>query len=87
MPDQKLRFPFLNIEFKSQAENRTHYIATNQAAGVNAIALNGNLKRGFGAEKFDFNESQFFSVTMDHAVAGSIRGHNWTAYRTGTQFG
>jgi hypothetical protein len=27
------------------------------------------IKRSFGAEKFDFNEPQFFSVTMDHAVA------------------
>jgi hypothetical protein len=72
LPDQGLRFPFLDIEFKSQAKNGTHYVATNQAAGTGAIALNGNLeltKRSFGAEKFDFNEPQFFSVTMDHEVA------------------
>jgi hypothetical protein len=63
MPDQKLRFPFLDIEFKSQAKNGTHYIAANQVAGAGAIALNGQygtdtarLWRG----RFDFDEPQFF---------------------------
>jgi hypothetical protein len=72
IPDQELRFPFLSIEFKSQAKNGNHYIATNQAAGAGAIALNGNLEliqRSSGAEGFDFNEPQFFSVTMDHEIA------------------
>ena len=36
IPDQKLRFPFLDVEFKSQARNGTHYVATNQAAGTGA---------------------------------------------------
>ena len=72
VPDQKLRFPFLDIEFKSQAKNETHYIATNQVAGAGAIALNGNFelhKRSFGAESFDFSEPHFFSITMDHQLA------------------
>ena len=72
VPDRKLRFPFLNIEFKSQAKNGTHFIATNQVAGAGAITLNGNLefhKRSFGTESFDFDEPQFFSVTMDHQLA------------------
>lgn len=72
IPDQKLRFPFLNIEFKSQAKSGTLHVATNQAAGAGAIALNGNLElisRCFGAESFDFDEPQFFSVTMDHKFA------------------
>ena len=72
VPDQKLRFPFLDIEFKSQAKNGTHYIATNQAAGAGAIALNGHLeliRRSFGMEGFDYDEPQFFSVTMDHQLA------------------
>ena len=72
MLDQKLRFPFLDIEFKSQAKNGTHYIATNQVAGAGAIALNGNFelyKRSYEAESFDFDEPQFFSVTMDHQLA------------------
>lgn len=72
VPDQKLRFPFLDVEFKSQAKSGTHYIATNQVAGAGAIALNGNLeliRRSFGAESFDFDEPQFFSVTMDHELA------------------
>ncbi|KAL9108748.1 MAG: hypothetical protein Q9227_006544 [Pyrenula ochraceoflavens] len=71
-PDQKLRFPFLNIECKSQAKNGTHYIATNQAAGAGAIALNGNMdliQRSVGMEKFDHDEPHFFSVTMDHELA------------------
>ena len=43
VPDQKVRFPFLQIEFKSQAKIGTHYIETNQAAGTGAIALSGNM--------------------------------------------
>ncbi|KAJ4527854.1 hypothetical protein HRR83_000606 [Exophiala dermatitidis] len=31
-PDQKVRFPFLQVEFKSQAYNGTHYVAKNHAA-------------------------------------------------------
>lgn len=72
VPDQKVRFPFLQIEFKSQAKNGTHYIATNQAAGAGAIALNGNLElmqRSFGLEKFDYEEPRYFSVTIDHQLA------------------
>jgi hypothetical protein len=72
VPDQKIRFPFLEIEFKSQAKNGTHYIATNQAAGAGAIALNGNMdlmQRSFGMENFDYDEPQYFSVTMDHELA------------------
>ncbi|OQV10377.1 hypothetical protein CLAIMM_14389 [Cladophialophora immunda] len=72
IPDQKVRFPFLEIEFKSQAKNGTHYIAINQAAGAGAIALNGNMdltQRSFGMDKFDYEEPQYFSVTMDHQLA------------------
>lgn len=71
VPDQKLRFPFLDVEFKSQAKNGTHYIATNQVAGAGAIALNGYLeliRRSFGVDSFDSDEPQFFSVTMDHEL-------------------
>ncbi|KAL8728484.1 MAG: hypothetical protein Q9166_005382 [cf. Caloplaca sp. 2 TL-2023] len=72
VPDQCLQFPFLNVEFKSQAKNGTLYIATNQAAGAGAIAMNGYLElmsRSFGLDSFDFNEPLFFSVTMDHKMA------------------
>lgn len=72
VPDQKLRFPFLDIEFKSQAKNGTHYIATNQTAGAGAITLSGNMdltQRSFGTEKIDYEEPQFFSVTLDHQLA------------------
>jgi hypothetical protein len=72
VPDQKVRFPFLQIEVKSQAQNGTHYIATNQAAGAGAIALNGNLELmqcSFGLEQFDYEEPRYFSVTIDHQLA------------------
>ena len=72
VPDQKLRFPFLDIEFKSQAQNGTHYNAMNQVAGAGAIAINGSIElmqRSFGMEDFDYDEPQFFSVTTDHQLA------------------
>ncbi|KIX97459.1 uncharacterized protein Z520_06911 [Fonsecaea multimorphosa CBS 102226] len=73
IPDQKIRFPFLEIEFISQAKNGTHYIATNRAAGAGAIALNGSLdliqRSSHGMGKFDYNEPQYFSITMDHELA------------------
>ncbi|OAP57754.1 hypothetical protein AYL99_08492 [Fonsecaea erecta] len=72
LPDQKIRFPFLQVEFKSQAKNGTHYIAANQAAGAGAIALNGNMdliRRSFGIDKFDYEEPQYFSISMDHELA------------------
>ena len=71
-PDQKLRFPFLSVEFKSQARGGTHYIATNQAAGAGAVALNSEMElmqRSFGMGNFDCEEPQYFSVTMDHELA------------------
>jgi hypothetical protein len=72
VPDKKLRFPFLDIDFKSQAKSGTHYVATNQVAGTGAVALNGHLelmKRSSGLAKLDYNEPQFFSVTIDHEIA------------------
>ncbi|KAK5562146.1 hypothetical protein LTR43_012259, partial [Exophiala xenobiotica] len=68
--DQKVRFPFLEVEFKSQAKNGTHYIATNQAAGAGAVALSGYMdmiRRGL--KEFDYEEPLYFSVTMDHELA------------------
>ena len=72
VPDQKVRFPFLQIEFKSQAKSGTHYIATNQAAGAGAIAVNGSIdlmQRSFGMGKFDYEEPHYFSISMDHQLA------------------
>lgn len=72
IPDQKIRFPFLQIEFKSQAKNGTHYTATNQAAGAGAIALNGHidlLQRGAELKYFDYEDPQYFSISMDHELA------------------
>ncbi|RMZ80666.1 hypothetical protein DV738_g2675, partial [Chaetothyriales sp. CBS 135597] len=72
VPDQKLHFPFLDIEFKSQAKSGTHYVATNQAAGAGALALQGRLdlfERSGMLEAFDYDAPQFFSVTMDHELA------------------
>jgi hypothetical protein len=71
-PDQLLRFPFLGIEFKSQAKNGTHFIGTNQAAGAGAIATNGIIdlmQRSSRMKDFDYDEPQFFSVTMDNELA------------------
>ena len=72
VPDQKVRFPFLEIEFKSQAKNGTHYIATNQAAGAGAVALSGYMdlmQRSFGLEKVDYEEPVYFSISLDHELA------------------
>ena len=69
---KKLRFPFLDIEFKSQAKNGAHYVATSQVAGAGAIALNSNMdliRGNFGAGSFDYEETRFFPVTMDHQLA------------------
>lgn len=72
VPDSCLHFPFLTVEFKSQATNGTLYVATNQVAGAGAIAMQGYLElmsRSFGSDSLDFNEPSFFSMTMDHKVA------------------
>lgn len=71
-PDKKLRLPFFDVEFKSQAKTGTHFIATNQAANVGSIALQGNLeliRRGLSVDDLDYNEPQFFSLSMDHEYA------------------
>lgn len=84
VPEPQIRFPFLAIEFKSQAKKGTHYVATNQAAGAGSLALNGHselIRRSFGEEGFDYNEPQFFSVTMDHEFA-RINVH-WLKRSTG----
>ncbi|OBT74481.1 hypothetical protein VF21_06930 [Pseudogymnoascus sp. 05NY08] len=69
MPDDKLLFPFLNIEFKSQAKGGTHYLASNQVANAGAIALYGHLElmqRSSHVQKLDMNNPQFFSASIDH---------------------
>lgn len=69
MPDDKLLFPFLVIEFKSQAKGSTHYIASNQAANAGAIALYGYLElmqRSSHIQKLDMSNPQFFSASIDH---------------------
>lgn len=72
MPDQKTCFPFLAMEFKSQAKKGTHYVATNETAGAGAIALNGQLeqmRRNGSATAFDMNMPRFFSVSIDQVYA------------------
>ncbi|KIW21660.1 hypothetical protein PV08_02240 [Exophiala spinifera] len=72
IPDQRIRFPFLQVEFKSQAKRGTHYVARNQAAGAGAIALNGLLeliRRGSLLDAFDYEEPLYFSITMDQELA------------------
>lgn len=77
MPDQTTRFPFFAIEFKSQAKKGTHYVATNQAAGAGAIALNGQLelmRRSCTVTALDKIIPRFFSVIIDQAFA-QINAH------------
>ena len=72
LPDKKIRFPFLAVEFKSQAKMGTHFTAMNQAANAGSIATNGVLelmRRSFDDEQLKVNEPQFFSLSMDHASA------------------
>ncbi|KIW14166.1 hypothetical protein PV08_06947 [Exophiala spinifera] len=72
IPDENVHFPFLEIEFRSQAKNGTHYVATNQAAGAGAIALHGRMdltQRSSRIQTFEYNEPQYFSVSMDHQLA------------------
>ncbi|KAL6241668.1 hypothetical protein RBB50_011450 [Rhinocladiella similis] len=73
---QKIRFPFLSVDFKSQAKNGTHYVATSQAAGAGAVSLSGNLKliqRSLRVKNFDYEEPRFSSVTST-LVKSSCRG-------------
>lgn len=44
IPDGNVRFPFLGIEFKSQASGGTHVRATNQVANAGAIAMEVTLQ-------------------------------------------
>lgn len=72
LPDKKLRFPFLAVEFKSQAKMGTHFTAMNQAANAGSIATNGVLelmRRSPDEEHLTSDEPQFFSLSMDHASA------------------
>ncbi|KAL8635126.1 MAG: hypothetical protein Q9228_007355 [Teloschistes exilis] len=67
-PHQDIRFPFAVVEYKSQARGGTIYVATNQAAGAGAVAMNGFLElmiRGPGLDAFQVDKPLFFSVTMD----------------------
>jgi Variant SH3 domain len=70
-PDKELLFPFLDDEFKSQGKCGSHAIATNQAAGAGAVAMNGFMEltqRGLGLDTFDYDEPQFFSLSVDHST-------------------
>lgn len=72
MPDGKVRFPFLVIEFKSQAAGGTHFTATNQLANAGAVAMEGTLqlaRRISAGETIDFDQPQFFSLSIDHSTA------------------
>lgn len=72
MPDGCVIFPFLVIEFKAQAKGGTHFFATNQVANAGAVAMEGTLqltRRIVAEENVDFDEPQFFSMSIDHAMA------------------
>ena len=68
-PDKGLLFPFIDIEFKALAKGGSHIIATNQAANAGAIVGHGLVeltRRASGLDNLDYNEPQFFSLSMDH---------------------
>lgn len=70
-PDKGLLFPFLDDEFKSQGKGGSHVIATNQAAGAGAVAMIGLVeltRRGLGLNTIDYDEPQFFSLSVDHST-------------------
>jgi hypothetical protein len=70
-PDRGLLFPFLDDEFKSQGKGGSHVIATNQAAGAGAVAMIGLVelrRRGLGLNTIDYDEPQFFSLSVDHST-------------------
>ena len=71
-PLKDLSFPYLSIEFKSQATGGTPFIANNQNAGSGAMGMQGHLevaKRTTGLEDFDFDAPQYFSVSIDQRNA------------------
>ena len=60
------------MEFKVQATGGTHFIATNQVANVGAVAMAGTLQfaqQVSAEEKIDFDEPQFFSISIDKVIA------------------
>lgn len=72
MPDGNIRFPFLDLEFKAQASGGTHFVATNQLAYAGAVAMEATIelaRRIPAVDNINFNEPQFFSISIDHAVA------------------
>ncbi|KAL9607690.1 MAG: hypothetical protein Q9167_007420 [Letrouitia subvulpina] len=69
-PDKNLLYPFLSIDFKSEATGGTHHIGTNQAANAGAIALHGfleSMRRTSSVDDFNYDEPKFFSMTLDAA--------------------
>ena len=71
-PSPDILFPFAVVEYKSQAKDGSIRVATNQAAGAGAVALNGFLEllnRGPGLDASDINKPLFFSVAMDQNSA------------------
>ncbi len=61
MPDGKVRFPFLVMEFQAQATGGTHFVASNQVANAGAVAMEGTLElaqRISAEENVDFDEPQ-----------------------------
>lgn len=50
----------------SQAQGGTYFLATNQIANTGAIAMNGLLEL---EGNLGISEPQFFSVSIDHAMA------------------
>ena len=74
-PDKEVHFPFIDVEFKSQAKGGTHYVGTNQAANAGAVVGHGLVelaRRASGLESLDYNEPQFFSLSMGSRIGKDI---------------
>ena len=81
-PLETLRFPFLQLEFKSISTG-TRIVAENQVANGGAIAMRGLLElyRRILAEKdINMDIPQFFSLCLDQSVA-YVNAH-WLSYET-----
>ncbi|KAH0565178.1 hypothetical protein GP486_001424 [Trichoglossum hirsutum] len=86
-PIEGLHFPFMSMEFKSQATGGTQYIAKNQAANAGAVAGHGLVelaRRGLGLDSLDYNEPQFFSLGIDQE--GAHVCVHWLAEKDGQFF-
>lgn len=72
MPNKEVIFLFLVVEAKAQSAGGTHFVASNRAANASAVAMVGTLElaqRILAEEEIDLDQPQFFSISIDYAMA------------------